>query len=111
MNKPPLWNSQAISIDLDKYVANGSNDIFYVPVGAIYNQTYGLRTGDLLVVDRNKKPENNSLIICQGRKEPIISRYNNLSFFQTNKERTVKEQVIYGVVTWILRPVGKDGVK
>ena len=69
---------------------------------------YGLSEGDLLIVDRDAKPEDNQLVIISANDDLIIRRFspssaNTTSNLADGTENGSIDLLIWGVVTYIIR--------
>ncbi len=67
---------------------------------------YGLKLGDLLIVDREAVPNTDQLVIVLANDELLISRYENQLIHTHSKVTDEIDNVtklhLYGVVTYII---------
>lgn len=101
-------------LDLNEYVARGSDSIIYIRVIGYSMKECGITEGDLLVVDRLKRAENGKIILAKTRRGYTIKKYkqqNGLYLVPANLDykpirlRRHDEFEIIGVVTGIFRRI------
>lgn len=110
-------------INLDDYVRNNTiGDVYYIRVQGNSCDGLGIFNGDLLVVDREKKPEYGNLIISQIGNDVIIHTYQKKSklYLASSEGKKIvqskhkpilfkKEPVFWATVSFIVRNVVASG--
>ncbi len=66
-------------LSLDDYVSNNKDDsILYVRVRGESMLDVGINTGDLAVVDRNRKPISTDVVLCDASGTYAVRKYSNV---------------------------------
>ncbi len=117
-------------LELDEYVRRESSGEIYYMFVKNDESALGIREGDLLVVDRDKKPESGNLIIAQLQSDLLIMVFrfrqkakNKLHLATVDGAKVLEsnhktvfvewanECIVWAVITHVLRNVLKKGVK
>ena len=98
--------SELSRVSLDELLIPKPSSTIIYPVRDLSASQYGLKLGDLLIVDREAVPYADQLVIVLENDELVISRYLNHSI-QTHSKVTdeidnVTKLHIFGVVTYII---------
>lgn len=101
-------NTSALPLKLDDLLIPRPASTIIFPVRDPYAEQYGLRPGDLLVVDRAVNPADQQLVIISTNNALIIGRHNLQSDKTApdapdNPENGIKLLHIWGTVTYIIR--------
>ena len=92
------------SITLDQLLIPKPSSTVIFPVRDASAGQYGLKAGDLLIVDRHVIPADNQLVIISANDDLIICRYQSHPVFTSFKLPEESENVsnlpIWGVVTY-----------
>ena len=80
MNNFELENESPIEwLPLDDYVSTNKGDsIIYVRVRGESMFDVGINTGDLAVVQKNRKPISTDTVLCEIKDKYTIKRYTNV---------------------------------
>ena len=84
----------ASSLDLNELVIDHPAATFFMRVVV---SKYGLRSGDLLVVDRSISPRSDSVLVVERDGDLAVERVRTLN----------EETVSWGVVTHVIRRFGR----
>jgi SOS-response transcriptional repressor LexA len=109
-------------INLDEYVHSGAGDVYNIRVEGNAVEDLGVFDGDLLVVDREKKPETGNLVIFQVGDDVMLYAYKRvkaeiyLAYSEGKKVMQSKhepvaapkgEHIVWATVTHIVRNVAR----
>lgn len=103
-SKSAIPEPSRVTLD-DLLISKPARTIIY-PVRSLSAVEYGLKLGDLLIVDREAIPHADQLVIVLANDELLISRYEN-QLIPTHSKVTdeidnVTKLHLYGVVTYII---------
>ena len=109
----PADDFKEIRISLDKELVKNKESTFYARVSGNSMVNAGIDDGDLLVIDRGIRPENNKIAICfidgEFTVKRIIKEQDQLYLKPENKNYTKikiekeNELVIWGIVTYVIK--------
>ena len=109
----PADDFKEIRISLDKELVKNKESTFYARVSGNSMVNAGIDDGDLLVIDRGIRPENNKIAICfidgEFTVKRIIKEQDHLYLKPENKNYTKikiekeNELVIWGIVTYVIK--------
>jgi SOS-response transcriptional repressor LexA len=93
-------------VTLDELLIPKPVSTIIYPVRSLSAAQYGLKLGDLLIVDREAIPHSDQLVIVLANDELVISRHLNQSIHTHSKVTEAIDNVtnlhIFGVVTYII---------
>ncbi len=93
-------------VTLDNLLISKPASTIIYPVRSLSAAQYGLKLGDLLIVDREAVPNTDQLVIVLANDELLISRYENQLIHTHSKVTDEIDNVtklhLYGVVTYII---------
>ncbi len=103
-SKSAIPEPSRVTLD-DLLIPKPASTIIY-PVRSLSAAQYGLKLGDLLIVDREAVPNTDQLVIVLANDELLVSRYEN-QLIPTHSKVTdeidnVTKLHLYGVVTYII---------
>ena len=103
-SKSAIPEPSRVTLD-DLLISKPASTIIY-PVRSLCAAQYGLKLGDLLIVDRETIPHADQLVIVLANEELLISRYKDHLIYTHSKVTDEIDNVtklhIYGVVTYII---------
>ena len=103
-SKSAIPEPSRVTLD-DLLISKPARTIIY-PVRSLSAVEYGLKLGDLLIVDREAIPDADQLVIVLANDELLISRYENQLIHTHSKVTDEIDNVtklhLYGVVTYII---------
>ncbi|MBA21987.1 MAG: peptidase S24 [Flavobacteriales bacterium] len=111
----PADDFKELRISIDREVVKNEEATFYARVAGESMQGAGLDDGDLLVIDRSKEPQDNSIAVCFVDGEFTVKRLkveaDCIYLIPENKKykpiRVTEdnELIIWGVVTFVVKKV------
>ena len=111
----PADDFKELRISIDQEVVKNEEATFYARVAGESMQGAGLDDGDLLVIDRSKEPQDNSIAVCFVDGEFTVKRLkveaDCIYLIPENKKykpiRVTEdnELIIWGVVTFVVKKV------
>ena len=103
-SKSAIPEPSKVTLD-DLLISKPASTIIY-PVRSLSAAQYGLKLGDLLIVDREAIPHADQLVIVLANEELLISRYKDHLIYTHSKVTDEIDNVtklhLYGVVTYII---------
>ncbi len=103
-SKSAIPEPSRVTLD-DLLISKPACTIIY-PVRDLSASQYGLKLGDLLIVDREALPNADQLVIVLANEELLISRFENQLIYSHSKVTDEIDNVtklhIFGVVTYII---------
>lgn len=103
-SKSAIPEPSRVTLD-DLLISKPASTIIY-PVRSLYAAEYGLKLGDLLIVDREAVPNADQLVIVLANDELLISRHKDqlipTHLKVTDEIDNVTKLHLYGVVTYII---------
>lgn len=111
----PADDFKEIRISLDRELVKNQESTFYARVSGDSMINAGLSDGDLIVIDRSLKAENNKIAVCfidgDFTVKRIAIRKKKLSLIAENKkykEIEISEEnhfIIWGIVTYVIKKI------
>jgi DNA polymerase V len=111
----PADDFKELRISIDQEVVKNEEATFYARVAGESMQGAGLDDGDLLVIDRSKEPQDNSIAVCFVDGEFTVKRLkveaDCIYLIPENKKYKPiqvtedNELIIWGVVTFVVKKV------
>ena len=111
----PADDFKELRISIDREVVKNEEATFYARVAGESMQGAGLDDGDLLVIDRSKEPQDNSIAVCFVDGEFTVKRLkveaDCIYLIPENKKYKPiqvtedNELIIWGVVTFVVKKV------
>ena len=111
----PADDFKEIRISLDKELVKNKEATFYARVSGDSMIGAGLEDGDLILIDRSLRPENNKIAICfldgEFTVKRIILKDKELYLKPENRKykpikmKDENELIIWGVVTYVIKKV------
>lgn len=95
----------ASRVTLDNLLISKPVSTVIYPVRNLSAAKYGLKIGDLLIVDREAVPHTDQLVIISINDELSISRYSGFQYqsnLASNQDRQTNLLFIWGAVTYII---------
>jgi len=109
----PADDFKEIRISLDRELVKNEESTFYARVSGNSMENAGLSDGDLIIIDRSLRPENNKIVVCyidgEFTVKRIVKREGKLFLKPENKiykEIEIKEEnelIIWGVVNYVIK--------
>ena len=111
----PADDFKEVRISLDKELVKNKEATFYARVSGDSMIGAGLEDGDLILIDRSLRPENNKIAVCfldgEFTVKRIILKDKELYLKPENKKykpiemKDENELIIWGVVTYVIKKV------
>ena len=111
----PADDFKEVRISLDRELVKNKESTFYARVSGNSMKDAGISDGDLIVIDRSLKPENNKIAVCFIDGEFTVKRIIKSGFklFLKPENRRYKEIeiieennfIVWGVVTYVIKSI------